>query len=149
MNAHKINYVFGVLLAVFVGSTGLAATSLNYGGNVADTDGKPLNGSYDMKFNFYSAMDAIDVLFSISKTRVSFENGLFNAELPLTTTTLEQVKGSVNLYIEVELVSPFRVFPRQKYNYVPYAIFASGVKTDNDTIQVNAQGALFARGNVG
>jgi hypothetical protein len=111
----------GVLPAsavIFNGSPPPVASKINYQGQLRDSAGNPLDGTYDMQFLFYdSAIGGVQVGSTITKNGVEVTNGLFSVKLDVNQDDF----NAQELWLEVRVAGE-TLSPRQEILPVPYAL---------------------------
>jgi len=85
----KIKAISFVMLAVVTGFAWTASATVSdyipVGGVLADLDGEPLEGDFEMTFALYDASDAVSAIWSETYTAVTIEDGLFTVYLGTVT----------------------------------------------------------------
>lgn len=94
------------------------APMISYQGRLTDPNGNPLNGVYDMTFQFWDAETGGDTVGgAINKTDVTVENGLFNVELNVNSSDFNGQALWLEITVEGETLAPTqRIMP------APYAL---------------------------
>ena len=118
------------------------AFTLNYGGRLAETDGRPVSGPLDLKVNFYRAEgDTVPIAAAPQVFRsVNLKDGVFQLSLAFAPDDYQIIFPSTDsVWIEVEDLTTNDVYARQKLGMVP---FAGKVPVDGKTVNFNAKGAL-------
>ena len=118
------------LVAIFLAASGVIASppmgsgdppvesTINYQGQLTDSEGNPLNGTYDMEFRFYdSATGGSQVGSTITKNDVTVTNGLFSVKLDVNQSGFYGQGSWLEAKVEGETLSP-----RQEILPVPYAL---------------------------
>ena len=139
-SSHRLFTALLAALALFVSPSRAAhAFDLSYGGRLAAPSGEPLAGPVDITFRFYGADTSGSALASVSVSGVPLVDGVFQAPIPLEPGDLEAIfgDGSRTVYIEVE--SQGKVYPRQKFNYIPLAL---RIPIDATKLSYDSQGRL-------
>jgi len=129
-NKKAIAIIAVALLALLVAATGVIASpplragdspltgSINYQGQLTDSAGNPLNGSYDMEFQFWTApTGGSQVGSTITKNSVEVTNGLFSVKLDVDQSDFDGQGLWIEVTVEGETLSP-----RQEILPVPYAL---------------------------
>jgi hypothetical protein len=94
------------------------ASKINYQGQLTDSAGNPLDGTYDMEFRFYDAVSGgSQVGTPISKSGVQVTNGLFSVKLDANRGGFNGEGRWLEVEVEGETLSP-----RQEILPVPYAL---------------------------
>ena len=84
---NSLKSFFVILLALLaIYSSQLTANAalphlINYQGRLTDTNGAPLNGSYNITFRIYDALTAGNLLWQGTYTNVSINKGIFSVLL--------------------------------------------------------------------
>jgi hypothetical protein len=87
---------------------------INYQGQLTDSGGNPLDGTYDMQFLFYDAATGGSPVRTITKNDVTVSHGLFSVKLDIWN----EFRGRwLEVKVEGETLSP-----RQEILAVPYAL---------------------------
>lgn len=139
------------LVAIFLAATGVIASpptgvgdppvesKINYQGQLTDSGGNPLTGTYDMQFLFYdSATGGSQVGSTITKNDVAVTNGLFNVKLDVDQSDF----NGQGLWLEVK-VEGETLSPRQEILPVPYAL---SLKPGAEISDVHITGSLQVDG---
>jgi len=147
------------LLAVLVAATGViasppsaaddppVASQINYQGQLTDSAGNPLNGSYDMEFQFWNdPTGGSQVGSTITKNSVTVTNGMFSVKLDVDQSDF----NGQGLWLQMRVRpsggswDPW-MEPRQEILPVPYAL---GLKAGAD-VQGASSSAIFSVTNAG
>jgi hypothetical protein len=128
-----------LLFSLFFVSSPINALELQYGGRLAGPSGEPLAGAVDIIFRFYRQSSGADALVSVPVSNVVLVDGLFQVTIPLSAEDAERLfeDGDQSVFIEVE--SQGKIYPRQKFSYVPLAL---RVPVDGTKIIYDSQGRL-------
>ncbi len=130
------------LLAV-VGLCGLGprawALEISYGGRLAEASGEPVEGPVNLILRFYDVASGGSVLLTRDFTNVTLVDGIFQIALDLDGAALATLLGDGSKPLFVEAVALGKVYPRQRYSYVPLAL---RVPVDGTTISYNSDGEL-------
>jgi len=103
---------------IFNGTPPPVASTINYQGQLKDSAGNPLDGSYDMQFLFYDAITGgSQVGSTIIKNHVLVDNGLFNVKLDVDQDDFDGRELWLEVVVEGQVLSP-----RQEILPVPYAL---------------------------
>ena len=114
-------------------------STINYQGQLTDSGGNPLNGTYDMEFRFYNAaVGGSQVGSTITKNDVAVTNGLFSVKLDVNQSGF----NGQGLWLEVK-VEGETLSPRQEILPVPYAL---GLKPGAEISDVHITGSLQVDG---
>ena len=104
--------------AAGVGSDPPVATKINYQGQLRDSGGNPLSGTYDMEFRFWTAQaGGSQVGSTITKNDVVAANGLFDVKLDVDESNFNGQALWLEIRVEGEVPNP-----RQEILPVPYAL---------------------------
>ena len=131
MKNKKVISIMGVaVLAVALLATGVmasppmgagnppVASTINYQGQLTDSEGNPLSGSYDMEFQFWNSnTGGSQVGSTIAKNDVEVTNGLFSVKLDVDQSDF----NGQGLWVQVK-VGDETLSPRQQILPVPYAL---------------------------
>jgi len=115
-----------VFLLILMTISGWASvpTMMNYQGKLTDTEGKPLNGSYNMTFYLFTSASGGSAIWSENHTDVDVTDGIYNVILgsinPLATGLFNE---NDLVYLEVEIEGE-SLDPRQQLTSAPYALKA-------------------------
>jgi len=97
------------------------ASKINYQGQLRDSFGDPLDGSYDMEFLFWNALvGGSQVGSTITKSGVGVTGGLFSVQLEVDSSDF----NGQALWLEVK-VEGETLGPRQEILPVPYALYVN------------------------
>ena len=116
-----------------------SAFDLNYGGRLAGPTGEPLAGPVDLTFRFYRDPAGGSALVTVNAPNVPLADGIFQVGLPIAPEDADRLfeDGDQTIFVEVE--SQGKVYPRQKFSYVPLAL---RVPVDGTKIIYDSQGRL-------
>jgi hypothetical protein len=118
---------------------GIPATgALAYSGQLDDSNGDPLTGSYNLELKLWSAARGGSALCSSSSQSVMLERGRFTLALPDACT--DAVRINANTWIEI-LVDGSSL-GRTKAGAVPYAVEASHATAADVATRADALGTL-------
>ena len=143
MNPKRYQFLLAFLFACVLAHAQVPQT-LSYQGLLTDATGNPLNGTQNVKFNFYTVATGGTVAFSRGPLEVAAFQGLFtvilgngqgenNAGLPNL--------GSTQYYIGIRVgASTTDLSPRVQLTAVPYAFTASNLDP-NATVSATQIGA--------
>ena len=131
--------VFGFVLHFFTTSQLAQALELTYGGRLALPSGEPLAGPLDLTFRFYRDASGGTALATVPVPSVPLVDGVFQTSLNLSAEDLGRLfeDGDKTVFVEVE--SQGKVYPRQKFSYVPLAL---RVPVDGSKITYDSEGRL-------
>jgi hypothetical protein len=149
MRSKKVIAIMGMgLVAILLVAGGIIASAppgagdppveskINYQGQLTDDAGNPLNGTYDMEFQFYdSATGGSQVGGTITKNDVQVDNGLFNVKLDVNQADFNGQGLWLGVIVEGETLSP-----RQEILPVPYALSLKPGATVHNTAGVGIRG---------
>ena len=133
-NRNVIALIITGLVVMLLAASGVIADSppgisdvqpkINYQGQLTDSTGNPLSGTYDMEFQFWnSATLGSQVGSTISKNNVVVTNGLFNVKLDVNQSHF----NGQGLWLQIRVREsggswdPWMT-PRQEILSVPYAL---------------------------
>ncbi len=117
---------------------------LSYSGRLTQSDGAPVSGPVDMTVKFWTDISSGNTLGSqIDYTAVPLNQGVFSLPLELNSAQVAAIfrDGSEPVYIEVTAAG--KTYPRQQYNYVPYAL---RVPVDGSSVVFDQNGNLGLKG---
>jgi hypothetical protein len=134
---HLKSFALAIMFTVSGGSA--FALEISYGGRLADEMGAPLTGSVELVFSFYDAAEGGSRLVTLPRRNVSLADGVFQVSLELTAAETEALFGDGDRSVFIEVQQGSRVFPRQKFSYVPLAL---RVPVDGNRIVYDSQGRL-------
>jgi len=93
-------------------------SKISYQGQLTDSAGNPLNGSYDMEFQFWTdSTGGFQVGSAITKNDVQTTNGLFTVQLEVDQADFNGRGLWLEVHVEGEVLSP-----RQQILPTPYAL---------------------------
>ena len=129
----------GVVLYFLTVSQLAHALELSYGGRLASPSGEPLAGPLDLTFRFYRDASGGSALTTVPMPSVSLVDGVFQTSLRLSAEELDRLfeDGDKTVFVEVETQG--KVYPRQKFSYVPLAL---RVPVDGAKITYDSEGRL-------
>lgn len=129
-NKKVIAMMVAGLVAIFLAASGVVASpppgtgdppvesKINYQGQLTDSAGNPLTGTYDMEFQFWdSATGGSQVGSTVAKNGVSVVNGMFNVKLDVNQSDF----NGQGLWLEVKVEGETLTL-RQEILPVPYAL---------------------------
>lgn len=103
----------------------VSTDTIAYQGQLADSNGNPVTGTYDMRFKFYSAANGGSPLWSEDWTgtnSVQVTDGLFNVMLgSLTSIPQSVIANNANLFLGITIGSDQEMTPRVQLGSVPFA----------------------------
>jgi hypothetical protein len=122
---------------------GPSATTVNYQGRLADSEGAPLSGTYGMSFTIYDASTDGDVVWGPENhVAVTVEDGLFSVGLgSLTAGGIPTTVWDGDRYLEIA-VNGQAMSPRELIRSVPIAGMALSVPDSSITPEKIAPGAI-------
>jgi hypothetical protein len=151
------NVVFTILIAVLLISTqkvwakgqstslssvGANAMTVNYQGSLADSNGSPLSGTFDIRFSLFDALEDGTMLWSEDHTNVAVSNGLFSVGLgSLTTGGLPLNLWGDDRFLEIA-INGDALRPREPIRSVPLAGMALTVPNGSITSDQLADGSV-------
>jgi hypothetical protein len=149
--------VVGLLWASSVGAlplrapaaAGTSTGTIAYQGRLADADGNPLTGTYNMIFHLYDAATGGTPLWEEQWTGsngVKVSDGLFNVMLgSLTQIPQDAVTGHSSLWLGITVGTDDEMTPRVQLGTVPFAVQALTVPDGSVTTAKIADGAVTSR----
>lgn len=129
--------VFVVFVVILTGFSAWAVPNcINYQGELTDSEGKALDGTYDMIFRLYDAATGGGLLWSENQPAVTVTGGIYNVELASVTPFPNDLFNNDSLFLEVAIynvnISDYETLsPMQPLTSTAFAI-RSG---DADTLQ--------------
>ncbi|WPU66038.1 tail fiber domain-containing protein [Peredibacter starrii] len=124
-------YQLGIFF--FLISTAQAGDSLSYSGRIVNTNGSPVVGPVNLKFELANSVDSTNILCSQQITNVSLTNGVFHVKLDLNcgASTLNQVLSAIpsteTPIIRVTNETAGKTYSFQALHSVPSAQIAHGL----------------------
>ncbi len=115
------------------------ASDLSYGGRLTGPAGEPLAGPSDLTFRFYRDGSGGSPLVTVSVPSVPLVDGVFQVEIPFTPEDADRLFEDGDQTVFIEVGSQGKVYPRQKFSYVPLAL---RVPVDGAKIIYDSQGRL-------
>lgn len=109
---------------------GPSTTMISYQGRLADADGNPLTGDYQMQFALYSVPTGGSACWSETQT-VSVSDGLFNVLLG-SVNAIDPSCLTGDVYLGIKVGADSEMTPRELLTSVPYAVRTSAVAGDLD-----------------
>ena len=131
--------VFGFVMHFFTTAQPAQALELTYGGRLTSPSGEPLSGQVELIFHFYRDASGGSALATVPVPSVSLVDGVFQTSINLTADDLSRLfeDGDQTVFVEVETQG--KVYPRQKFSYVPLAL---RVPVDGSKITYDNEGRL-------
>jgi hypothetical protein len=130
---------FVLILALLVSGGRAFALELSYGGRLTEETGAPLAGPVDLLFKFYDASSGGTSLVTLTRRSVILAKGWFQVSLQLTAAETATLFGDGDRMVYIEVQERSKIFPRQKFSYVPLAL---RVPVDGSRIVYDSQGRL-------
>ncbi|MGC9396543.1 MAG: hypothetical protein ACP5J4_16995 [Anaerolineae bacterium] len=93
------------------------AGKINYQGHLTDPEGKPLDGTYPMRFQLYDDASAGVLLWDSGVFNVEVDNGLFNTDLNVDAYHFDGKGLWLRIYVDGDWLTP-----RQELLPAPYAL---------------------------
>jgi hypothetical protein len=119
------------------GPTITSTSTISYQGRLADANGNPLTGVYNMEFRIYSHPTAGEPLWSEYWTggnSVQISDGLFNVMLgSMNTSLVSAIQGNNELYLGITVGSDTEMSPRIQLGSVPFSMQALTVPDNSIT----------------
>ena len=131
--------VICVIVCMVLSTEPAHALELNYGGRLAEPSGEPVAGPLDMTFKFYRDASGGDPLVTVGVPNVPLVDGMFQVTLNIDPVDLDRMFEDGDKTVYVEVVSQGKIYPRQKFGYVPLAL---RVPVDGTKIVYDNQGRL-------
>ncbi len=94
---------------------------LSYQGRLADSNGDPLTGTYNLEFFLYDVPVGGSSLWSESHLGVSAVDGLFDVVLGETSTLSTGLFAADELYLTIKINGGAETTPRQQFLSVPFS----------------------------
>lgn len=124
-------------------STGSTSTTVssgtNYQGRLTNPDGKPLNGTFTMRFIVYDDQIAGSAIWDSGDLDITVEDGLFNVKLALNQADFDGKALWLSIIVDGETLSP-----RQEILPAPYALSlrpgANIISEDGSGLRVSTDG---------
>jgi hypothetical protein len=141
--ASRVGVATSVVLWLLLVGSSASALPFSYGGRLVDDKGAPREGPVDIEINFYDAPSGGSKLgaspYEFASTPLA--QGMFAIDLDLPSADLAAIFGSLETpaWIEVTDKSHARVYPRERFSIVPYAL---RVPVDGSTLGYDASGQL-------
>ena len=95
---------------------------IRFQGKVTDTQGAPLNGSYNITFRVYDAASGGTLLWSETQSAIPVNNGVFTVLLGNVTSL--DLPFDIQYWLSIEVNNDGEMAPRQQIASVGYAIRA-------------------------
>lgn len=102
---------------------------INYQGQLTDSNGVPLTGSYAMSFRLYNVANGGSALWSESYTAVSVSAGVFQVLLGSQNPISDAIFDQSPLYLGITIGSDAEMTPRRQVVSVGYAYRANDADT--------------------
>jgi hypothetical protein len=118
----KLIIGLSVLLFVVTATAIAVPQFINYQGMLRDSAGDLQDGTFNMTFKIYSASSGGTMVYDSGSTSVTVSNGLYNVELPATSSVFDGNNRWLDVTVGTDTLSP-----RLKINSVAYAITADSV----------------------
>jgi|GEM_PF-3059892 len=123
--AKSVVRLFALVATIFTPQAALAADGfpLSYSGRLTQSSGAPLEGPADIELRFYSAeTDGIPLGDPYAFSSVALQNGVFTLSVQLTTKDAVTILGNGSEPVYAEVTAGGRIYPRQRFSFVPYAL---------------------------
>lgn len=115
-----------VLLVLTAGTAGAAVPQLiNYQGALTNTEGVPLEGTYDLTFQIYPLSGSGHSMWSETHERVEVVGGIFNVILGETVAFPPTLFASQERWLGVTVGSDPEIAPRMRMTSVPWSLGAA------------------------
>lgn len=145
-NAARLITVGRLLLGLFIfiwnGSAAYAGDTLDlsYSGRLTESNGAPLSGSVIVGVTFWNAPTEGQALSpTLDLGSIDLKEGIFSAVIGIRAEEVGAIFGDGKSPVYIELTAGGKVYPRQKFSYVPYAL---RTPVDTDTLRYNDRGNL-------
>ncbi len=112
---------------------------MSYGGRLTESNGRPLAGPADLTLRFYDAVDDGNLLKTMSFPATPLSEGVFQVALRLTIDEAQDIFGSAAETTWVEVQAGAKIYPRQTFYAVPYAL---KVPIDDNALEYCSDGRL-------
>jgi hypothetical protein len=139
-----IQVVISVVLPFF--SSSATALELSYGGRLSTASGEPVAGPVSITFRFFREASGGSALATIVQADISLLDGVFQTAIPLSSSERALVFGTGDEAVYIEVESQGKIYPRQKFSYVPLAL---RVPVDGSKIVYDNEGRLTLGSTVG
>ncbi len=96
---------------------GVVSSKISYQGQLTDSGGNPLSGSYNLKFELYTALSGGSKLWEQTRNGVQVQNGLFTVELNVNNGDF----NGQGMWLAIT-VNGQGLSPRQEVLAAPYAL---------------------------
>lgn len=136
------SWLLGMMMSM-ASAIAVAATpyTLSYSGRLTDAAGKPPTGLAELEVSFFSVATGGTATFGpLAFPGVMLSQGVFQLELALDPHEFHNVfGGATTTFIEVKDLTANRVYPRQRFSAVPYAL---KVPIDGQSLAYDTDGKL-------
>ena len=96
---------------------------LSYSGRLTQSSGAPVEGPVDIELKFFAAeTEGTQLGDTYPFTGVTLQNGIFTLSLQLTPKEAQTILGSGSEPVYIEVIAAGRVYPRQRFSVVPFAL---------------------------
>lgn len=130
------------LAAPLIVPSATSTSVISYQGRLADSNGNPLTGEYDLEFRIYEEQVGGEPLWRESQP-VSVSDGLFSVMLGNIDDTLaEATEGHDELYLGIKVDDDSEMEPRVQLGSVPFSMQAMTVPDGSITTEKIATEAL-------
>ena len=161
----KIKLIVSVIFVSKVSSL-LALDSFSYSGRLVNTNGSPVTGSVNLRFDLSSTQDSSDVLCSKTINEVPLSQGIFNVKLDFLPadcennsiqSIMESIPAGHSLTYQVTDLTNSRSYAQQAIYSVPSSFIASyakslssmGATSDGQVLKWSASTGKWIPGTVG
>lgn len=123
--SRNLTFSLAICLSLFL-SLNIYATKIGYSGRLVQTDGSPITGTPDLKFDLYHTDDLGNPLDTVTVVDVPLSNGIYTVELDFPNIA-DHVKNTLvgeSLVIQVTDLDNGLVFDTQKVLATPVASYA-------------------------
>jgi hypothetical protein len=123
-------FIFGILLICSVVTQAQIPQLINFQGRITDKIGKPLTGTYSIRFSLWDSATGGNELWNETQY-VNVNNGIFAVLLGSVNPITPDKFSSDNVWLEIKVESDSPMTPRQRIVSVGYAFKAA--QADNST----------------
>lgn len=97
--------------------TGTVGETIGYQGRLTDDEGRPLDGTYEMRFFLYDAAAGGSSQYDSGPMNVAVDGGLFTVDIDAPQSVFDGEEVWLEIHVEGEFLSP-----RQEIKPAPYAM---------------------------
>lgn len=117
---YRVAFVAAALAVLSAANADVPAT-VSYQGNLTDSGGSPLSGTYQMAFAVFTAASGGTQLWSETHPSVTVADGLFSVLLGSNTPIPDTVFNAPNRWLSITLNGTETIIPRTRFAATPYA----------------------------